>query len=244
MNKATLLLTLLSLFTIASAQSSLDKLTPSRERLVFQTRFGDIHMAFFPSVAPITVQHIRRLGELGCYTSNHFFRIDKGFVAQTADILGGRTIRLNDVQQAEANKHVPLEVRKDVKHDRRGVLSMARSSDPNSGGSSFSILLGPAPHLDMEYTIFGIVTKGIETLSGMEELETIREGIFVMPKERVEILSTYMYVTDSIGEDAASLGRDSRAFGYMSEVLSDLRRRYDAQAKKLQEERQKALPGS
>ena len=50
---------------------------------------------------------------------------------------------------------MPLEVRADVKHTKRGILSMARSDDPNSGGSSFSILLGPAPHLDMNYAIFG-----------------------------------------------------------------------------------------
>ena len=57
--------------------------------------------------------------------------------------------------QAEGKKTVPLEVQKDIIHDKRGILSMGRHSDPNSGGSSFSILLGPAPHLDQEYTIFG-----------------------------------------------------------------------------------------
>lgn len=57
--------------------------------------------------------------------------------------------------QAEAAKKVPLEIRKDAKHDRRGVLSMARWDDPNSGGASFSVTLGPAPHLDMHYAVFG-----------------------------------------------------------------------------------------
>ena len=50
---------------------------------------------------------------------------------------------------------VPLEVHEELKHHRRGLLSMARHSDPNSGGTSFSIMLNPAPHLDMQYTIFG-----------------------------------------------------------------------------------------
>ena len=57
--------------------------------------------------------------------------------------------------QAEATVTVPLEVSKSVKHDKRGLLSMARYDDPNSGTSSFSVTLGPAPHLDMLYTIFG-----------------------------------------------------------------------------------------
>ena len=93
--------------------------------------------------------------------------------------------------QALATKTLPLEVVASAKHDRRGVLSMARHSDPNSGGSSFSVLLGPAPHLDMQYSVFGEVTKGLETLARFEQLETVREGIFVMPKERITILSTY-----------------------------------------------------
>lgn len=50
-------------------------------------------------VAPITSQHIFTLARLGCYTSNHFFRVDKGFVAQTADVIGGRSVPLNDEQQ-------------------------------------------------------------------------------------------------------------------------------------------------
>ena len=56
--------------------------------------------------------------------------------------------------QAEAMKTVPLEVQKGVIHTK-GVVSMGRYDDPNSGTSSFSMLLGNAPHLDMQYTIFG-----------------------------------------------------------------------------------------
>jgi cyclophilin family peptidyl-prolyl cis-trans isomerase len=105
-------------------------------------------------VAPKTASHIMKLFQLGCYNSNHFFRVDRGFVAQTADVVSGRLVPLSPIQQGEAAVTVPLEVTPDVRHTE-GVLSMARTSDPNSGGSSFSILLGSAPHLDMQYTIFG-----------------------------------------------------------------------------------------
>lgn len=54
------------------------------------------------------------------------------------------------------------------------------------------MLLGPAPHLDKQYTIFGEVTQGFETLAKLEALPTRKEGIFVMPLERITILSTYM----------------------------------------------------
>lgn len=73
---------------------------------------------------------------------------------------------------------------------------MGRYADPDSAASSFSILLGDAPHLDGEYAIFGRVTKGDDMLRKLEELPTRREGIFVMPTERISILSTYYYDTE------------------------------------------------
>lgn len=120
----------------------------SDERLVLQTKFGDLELAFYPEVAPVTVQHILKLGRLGAYNSNHFFRVDKGFVAQVADVVGGRSAPLSRLQREEGAKSVPGEF-SDVKHVR-GTLSMGRYDDPNSATSSFSILLGPAPHLDKQ----------------------------------------------------------------------------------------------
>ncbi|KAL2635767.1 hypothetical protein R1flu_007246 [Riccia fluitans] len=55
--------------------------------------------------------------------------------------------------------------------------------DPDSAGSSFSMLLGNAPHLDGQYAVFGKVTKSYDTLVKLEELPTRKEGIFVMVKE-------------------------------------------------------------
>ncbi|XVF03369.1 hypothetical protein REPUB_Repub04eG0255000 [Reevesia pubescens] len=67
----------------------------------------------------------------------------------------------------------------------RGILYMGRYSDPDGAQSSFSILLGDALYLDGQFAIFGKVTKGDETLRKLEELPTRREGIFVMPVERI-----------------------------------------------------------
>lgn len=161
------------------------------ERVVFQTNYGDIEFGFFPDAAPKTVEHIFKLVRLGCYNTNHFFRVDRGFVAQVADVVGGRTAPMNEEQRLEAEKTVVGEFSQ-VKHVR-GILSMGRYSDPDSASSSFSILLGDAPHLDGEYAVFGRVTKGDDTLKKLEELPTRREGIFVMPTERISILSTYYY---------------------------------------------------
>ncbi|XP_052881667.1 peptidyl-prolyl cis-trans isomerase CYP23 isoform X2 [Gossypium arboreum] len=122
------------------------------------------------------------------------FQVDRGFVAQVADVASGRSAPMNEEQRKEAEKTIVGEF-SDVKHVR-GILSMGRYSDPDSAQSSFSILLGDAPHLDGQYAIFGKVTKGDETLRKLEELPTRREGIFVMPVERVTILSSYYYDTE------------------------------------------------
>lgn len=84
----------------------------------------------------------------------------------------------------------------DVRHVK-GILSMGRMADPDSGGSSFSMLLGKAPHLDHQYTVFGKVLDGIEVLEALEHVETKREGIFVMPKERIEISSAVVVHKDA-----------------------------------------------
>mmetsp|Transcript_65402 Transcript_65402/g.206693 ORF Transcript_65402/g.206693 Transcript_65402/m.206693 type:complete len:174 (-) Transcript_65402:209-730(-) len=139
---------------------------------------------------------------LGAYTTNHIFRVDKGFVAQIADVNGGRTAPMMGALREEASKTVPGEF-SSVPHTR-GILSMARFTDPNSGTSSFSILLGNAPHLDGQYAVFGMLTKGDEVLTALEQLPTKREGIFVMPRERISIVSSHVIEDAGGGGDGGS----------------------------------------
>ncbi|KAI3981457.1 hypothetical protein MKX01_007384, partial [Papaver californicum] len=134
--------------------------------------------------------------------------VDKGFVAQVADVVYGRSAPLNDKQREHGEKTIVGEFSK-VKHVR-GILSMG------SGGSSFSMLLGDAPHLDGEYAIFGKVTKGDETVRKLEELPTRREGIFVME-------------TDTKAESC-------------EEEISTLKRRLAATAMEVERQRMKCLP--
>ncbi|KMT07102.1 hypothetical protein BVRB_6g154290 [Beta vulgaris subsp. vulgaris] len=194
-------------------------------RVVFQTNYGDVEFGFYPSVAPKTVEHIFKVVRLGCYNTNHFFRVDKGFVAQVADVVGGRTAPMNAEQRKESQKTVVGEFSK-VKHVR-GILSMGRYDDPDSASSSFSILLGDAPHLDEKYAVFGKLTKGDETLKKLEELPTRREGMFVMPVERITILSSYYYEIDS---------------ETCEEERSNLRRRLVASSVEIERWRMKCFP--
>jgi len=199
-------------------------------RVVFQTTYGDIEFGFYPDVAPKTVAHIMKLVRLGGYNTNHFFRVDRGFVAQVADVIGGREAPLNAEQRAEGEKTVPGEFSK-VKHIR-GILSMGRYSDPDSAGSSFSMLLGNAPHLDGQYAVFGKVTKGDEVLSKLEELPTRKEGIFVMPLQRITILSTYYYDIEESNDEIVSC----------KEQVDILKRRLIEANNDIQLQRTKCLP--
>ena len=186
-------------------------------------------MAFYPEVAPQTVRHILDLARRGLYNTNHFFRVDKGFVAQVADVVGGRTAPMDAHQRSIASQSVPGEF-SEIKHVR-GTLSMARYDDPNSGTSSFSILLGNAPHLDGKYAVFGRIVSGDEALTAMEGMATKRDGIFVMPVDRITILSSY--VKEPYEASA-------------SECISELReckRRADGLTVEIEKIRQKRLPG-
>ncbi len=151
----------------------------SKERVLLITDYGHIKLAFYPEVAPEHTRQILKLVSLGAYNTTHFHRVEPGFVLQLSEV-ENRTKPLSAEQKA-ALKKIPGEFSQ-IKH-RRGLLSMARWEDPNSAESSFSIMLGPAPHLDGSYTIFGEVVAGMETVDKIVGLP--RDGS--APKQRVTV---------------------------------------------------------
>ncbi|KAL3701611.1 hypothetical protein R1sor_019633 [Riccia sorocarpa] len=220
-------LPVLMLFGFLHQALAMDEARLGSIRVVFQLRYGDIEFGFYPEVAPKTVAHILKLVQLGGFNTNHFFRVDKGFVAQVADVVGGRAAPLNREQREEGVKTVPGEFSK-VRHVR-GILSMGRYDDPDSATSSFSILLGNAPHLDGQYAVFGKVTKGYDTLATLEELPTRKEGIFVMPLERISIMSTYYYdLADKVGGSTCEdeLAVCKRKFAQATDFIDQQRKRF------------------
>jgi len=138
-----------------------------KEKMIVKTTLGDITVELFPQYAPQHVEQIKILVKNGCYNDLPISRIELGFVAQVAQVEeknGGLTPEQNALL-----KDIPLETTNLIKHER-GSLSMARWPDqPNGARSSFSFLLGPAPHLDNEYTIFGKVVGGLEVLALIEK---------------------------------------------------------------------------
>lgn len=118
--------------------------------------------------APETVANFERLVSEGFYDGLIFHRVIYGFMIQGGDPEGtgmggsGRRIR----GEFAANGH-----RNPIKHER-GVISMARSSDPNSASSQFFIVHEDAPHLDGQYAAFGRLTDGFDTLDEVAKVAT------------------------------------------------------------------------
>jgi peptidyl-prolyl cis-trans isomerase B (cyclophilin B) len=120
---------------------------------------GDVMRAeLYPEIAPETVKNFVDLVEKGFYDGTIFHRVIPGFMIQGGDPTGtgtggpGYSIKGEFSANGFENK---------LEHDR-GVLSMARSMDPNSAGSQFFIMVAKSPHLDGQYAAFGKVIEGME----------------------------------------------------------------------------------
>ena len=119
---------------------------------------GEIKIDFYPADAPKTVENFVTLAKKGFYDGLTFHRVEPGFVAQGGDPKGNGTGGTGYQIKAEFNKQKHL----------RGTVAMARSQSPDSAGSQFYICFKPAPFLDGQYTVFGIVTAGMEVVDGIK----------------------------------------------------------------------------
>ncbi len=127
--------------------------------------YGAIVIELYPSIAPNTVNNFISLTKNGFYDNNTFHRLAKGFVLQGGDPTGTGTGGPGYHIQGEFSSN---NFKNDLKHTR-GIVSMARSSLPNSAGSQFFIMLGAAEHLDGDYAAFGKVVKGMENIEKIEK---------------------------------------------------------------------------
>ena len=130
---------------------------------------GEIELELYPDTAPETVKNFVSLAENSFYNGLTFHRIIKGFMIQGGDPLGNGMggSGTNIKGEFELNGfHNPL------KHTR-GVISMARSREPNSASSQFFIMHEDAPHLDGSYAAFGKVIKGMEVV---DEIASVPVG--------------------------------------------------------------------
>lgn len=130
---------------------------------------GDVMEAeLYPSIAPETVKNFVKLIEENFYDGIIFHRVIPGFMIQGGDPKGNGTGGSKETIKGEFDANG---FRNTLKHTR-GVLSMARTYDPNSASSQFFIMHKDAPHLDGQYAAFGKITKGIEVVDKIASVKT------------------------------------------------------------------------
>ena len=133
--------------------------------MILKLKDGDVKIELFPDVAPKHVERIKTLANEGKYNNVVFHRVIDGFMAQTGDVQFGNsssdTFDLRRAGTGSSNLPDLKQEFSDIPHEK-GTLSMARSSDPNSGNSQFFICFESTPHLDRNYTVFGKVIEGME----------------------------------------------------------------------------------
>lgn len=128
-------------------------------KAIIETNFGNMEIQFFPEVAPNHVSSFIELAKKGFFDGTTFHRVIPGFMIQGGD---------PNSKNPDRSKHgmggpgYTLKAEFNDKKHKRGILSMARSQQPDSAGSQFFICVADASFLDRKYTVFGEVVSGIE----------------------------------------------------------------------------------
>ncbi|MGD9738464.1 MAG: peptidylprolyl isomerase [Bauldia sp.] len=135
------------------------------EQLRLETTQGPVVIAFRPDLAPNHVARIKELANEGFYDGVPFHRVISGFMAQTGDPTGTGMGGSGKKLRAEFSNEPHV----------RGVCSMARSQDPNSGDSQFFICFDDARFLDRQYTVWGKVVSGMEAIDKVKRGEPVKD---------------------------------------------------------------------
>jgi peptidyl-prolyl cis-trans isomerase B (cyclophilin B) len=146
----------------------------TNEVAIIKTSQGEITIEFWPDVAPKTVENFKALATKGFYDGTCFHRIVKGFMVQ-----GGDPLTKNPAAESRWGTGDPgykIKAEFNDKPHVRGVISMARSQDPNSAGSQFFICLADARFLDKQYTAFGKLIEGDDILAKLGDTPTTHGG--------------------------------------------------------------------
>jgi peptidyl-prolyl cis-trans isomerase B (cyclophilin B) len=158
-------------------------LVQAGEIAVIETTLGNIELEFLVDKAPGHVKNFKELAEKGFYDGTIFHRVIPGFMIQ-----GGDPNSKSDDRSTHGTGDPGYTIKaefNDTPHDR-GVLSMARSSDPDSAGSQFFIVVEDSHFLDNKYTAFGRVIKGMKVADKIVNVPTDRRD---NPEDRVEMKS-------------------------------------------------------
>lgn len=157
-----------------------------REVAVIRTSAGEMIAEFWDDVAPQTVANFKKLARDGFYDGTGFHRIVRGFMIQGGDPLTKDPSR--EAQWGTGGPGYKIKAEFNERPHVRGVLSMARSSHPDSAGSQFFICLGDARFLDRQYTAFGRLIQGEDVLIRIGDTPTtMANGEKSRPTVRVAV---------------------------------------------------------
>ncbi len=186
--KIVLVFTLTLLFAVTANSEVINKKHTEKEikkmadtKAVIETKLGNIELKFFPDVAPNHVDNFIQLAKTGFYDETIFHRIIPGFMIQ-----GGDPNSKNHDKSSHGMGGPDHKVKAEFsdKPHKRGILSMARSGQPDSAGSQFFICVADAAFLDGQYSVFGEVVSGMEVVDKIvSQPRDARDN----PDERIEI---------------------------------------------------------
>ena len=145
---------------------------------IITTKFGDIKIEFFDDIAPKHVESFKLHAQNGYYDGTTFHRVIPGFMIQGGDPLsksedksrhgtGGNAAKFFGIGSEDSESTWDLPAEFSTTTHTRGILSMARSQNPDSGGSQFFICVADANFLDNQYTVFGKVVSGMEVVDAI-----------------------------------------------------------------------------
>ena len=153
---------------------------------VLETGLGKMTVEFFHDKAPKHVANFIELAQKGFYDGTRFHRTIKDFMIQGGD---PNTKQDDRSKWGFGGPGTTVEAEFNDIHHERGILSMARSADPNSAGSQFFVVHGDASFLDNQYTVFGRVLEGLEILDSIACAPCLPGGEGSSPVEPVQLVS-------------------------------------------------------
>ncbi|MEX1661778.1 peptidylprolyl isomerase [Thioclava sp. 15-R06ZXC-3] len=142
---------------------------------------GKVVIDLLPDVAPKAVERLETLAKDGKYDGVVFHRVIDGFMAQTGDVQFGKKGGDTSMAGMGGSDLPDLPAEFSNRSFQRGIVGMARSSDPNSANSQFFIMFAPAPNLDGQYTVVGHVVSGMNVVDKIKKGDAAKNGLVEDP---------------------------------------------------------------
>jgi len=157
--------------------------TAAAPRAIIETKFGEIELELLADKAPGHVKNFVDLAKKGFYNGTTFHRVIPGFMIQGGDP-NTKDVNASRAQHGTGGPGYTIKAEFNDTAHKRGVLSMARSTDPNSAGSQFFICVADSGFLDKQYSAFGRVVRGMEVA---DQIVNAGRDAKDNPKDRIDM---------------------------------------------------------